>query len=94
MPAGRPRNAAVVGLAKRASKGAAAVGLRRWRSRIKRSTVVRSALYRQYRDDKPRLDPQLRDELRKGFADEVARLDRLLGRPVSETWGYDAAEVS
>jgi hypothetical protein len=94
MPAGRPRNAAVVGLAKRASKGAAAIGLRRWRSRIKRSTVVRSALYKQYRDDKPRLDPQVRDELRKSFADEVARLDRLLGRPVSETWGYDAAEVS
>ncbi|WP_151081405.1 sulfotransferase domain-containing protein [Nocardioides cynanchi] len=94
MPAGRPRNAAVVGLAKRASKGAASLGLRRWRSRIKRSTVVRSALYKQYRDDKPRLDPSVRDELRAGFADEVARLDHLLGRPVSQTWGYDPAEVS
>jgi hypothetical protein len=88
MPAGRPRNAAMVGLAKRASRTAASVGLRRWRSRIKRSTMVRSALYRQYRDDKPRLDPAVAAELRRGFADEVARLDDLLGRSVSERWGY------
>jgi Sulfotransferase domain len=94
MPAGRPRNAMVVGAAKRASKVAATVGLRRWRSRIKRSTAVRSALYRQYRDDKPRLEPGIAAELRTGFAEEVARLDDLLGRPVSEVWGYDAAEVS
>jgi hypothetical protein len=94
MPAGRPRNATMVGLAKRASKVAASVGLRRWRSRIKRSTAVRSALYRQYRDDKPRLEPTLGLELRRGFADEVARLDGLLGRPVSEVWGYRSAELS
>jgi hypothetical protein len=94
MPAGRPRNATMVGLAKRASKVAASVGLRRWRSRIKRSTAVRSALYRQYRDDKPRLEPTLGLELRRGFADEVARLDGLLGRPVSEIWGYRSAELS
>jgi hypothetical protein len=94
MPAGRPRNAAMVALAKRGSKAAASVGLRRWRSKIKRSTAVRSALYKQYRDDKPRLDPQVGAELRKGFADEVARLDHLLGRPVSEVWGYDASQLS
>jgi Sulfotransferase domain len=88
MPAGRPRNATMVGMAKRASKVAASVGLRRWRSRIKRSTMVRSALYKQYRDDKPRLDPALAEQLRRGFADDVARLDELLGRSVSERWGY------
>ncbi|HET9841618.1 MAG TPA: sulfotransferase domain-containing protein [Nocardioides sp.] len=92
MPAGRPRNAGMVGLAKRASKLAASAGLRRWRSRIKRSTMVRSALYKQYRDDKPRLDPALAAELRSGFADEVARLDVMLGRPVSERWGYTTVE--
>ncbi|HET7072105.1 MAG TPA: sulfotransferase domain-containing protein [Nocardioides sp.] len=92
MPAGRPRNAGMVGLAKRASRLAASVGLRRWRSRIKRSTMVRSALYKQYRDDKPRLDPALAAELRAGFADEVARLDVMLGRPVSERWGYTTVE--
>jgi hypothetical protein len=91
MPAGRPRNATVVGLAKRASRVAAATGLRRWRSRIKRSTMVRSALYKQYRDDKPRVDPTLAAELRRGFVDEVAQLDELLGRPVSERWGYTSA---
>jgi hypothetical protein len=73
---------------------AASIGLRRWRSKVKRSTVVRSALYKQYRDDKPQLDPSLGAELRKGFAGEVARLDDLLGRPVSEVWGYDPAQVS
>jgi hypothetical protein len=92
MPAGRPRNAGMVGLAKRASKLAASAGLRRWRSRIKRSTMVRSALYKQYRDDKPRLDPALAAELLSGFAAEVARLDVMLGRPVSERWGYTTVE--
>ncbi len=94
MPAGRPRNSAMVGMAKRASKMAASVGMRRWRSKIKRSTVVRSALYKQYRDDKPRLDPAVAAELRRGFADEVARLDALLGQPVSERWGYTSAQVN
>jgi len=94
MPAGRPRNTVMVGLAKRASKLAASVGMRRWRSRIKRSTVVRSALYKQYRDDKPRLDPVVAAELRQGFADEVARLDELLGLPVSVRWGYTSAQVN
>ena len=94
MPAGRPRNTAMVRLAKRASKVAASVGMRRWRSKIKRSTVVRSALYKQYRDDKPRLDPAVAAELRRGFAEEVARLDELLGQPVSERWGYTSAQVN
>jgi hypothetical protein len=94
MPAGRPRNTTLVAAAKRASRAAASVGLRRWRSRIKRSTVVRSALYRQYRDDKPRLDPAVAAELRTTFAAEVARLDDLLGRSVSQVWGYDPAQVS
>jgi hypothetical protein len=91
MPAGRPRNATVVALSKRASKAAASVGLRRWRSRIKRSTMVRAALYKQYRDDKPRLDPALDAQLRESFADEVSGLDGLLGRSVSEQWGYTTA---
>jgi hypothetical protein len=94
MPAGRPRNAAAVGLAKRASKVAASVGLRRMRSKVKRSTVVRSALYKQYKDDKPRLDPAIAVELRRGFGDEVGRLDEILGRPVSAQWGYTSTGVS
>jgi hypothetical protein len=93
MPAGRPRNATMVRLAKGASKGVASLGLRRWRSRIKRSTRVRSALYKPYRDDKPRLDPAVGAELRRGFAEEVARLDELLDRPVSERWGYSSSHL-
>ena len=94
MPAGRPRNGTMVSLAKRASKAAASVGMRRWRSKIKRSTMVRSALYKQYRDDKPQVDPALAVELRRGFADEVTRLDALLGRSVSQQWGYSSAQVT
>ncbi|MDX6360575.1 MAG: hypothetical protein QOH37_3629, partial [Nocardioidaceae bacterium] len=94
MPAGRPRNAVLAGAAKRGSKIAASIGLRRWRSKIKRSTMVRSALYKQYGDDKPRLDPALGADLRRDFADEVARLDTMLGRSVSEVWGYDSAQIS
>jgi hypothetical protein len=56
--------------------------------------MVRSALYKEYRDVKPRPDPDLGLELRRGFAEEVARLDDLLGRPVSEVWGYRSAELS
>jgi Sulfotransferase domain len=93
MPAGRPRNAVMAGLAKRASKGTASLGLRRWRSRIKRSTMVRSALYKPYRDDKPSLDPAVGAELRNRFADEVAALDELLGRPVSDRWGYGSSHL-
>ncbi|MDP5183782.1 sulfotransferase [Blastococcus sp. BMG 814] len=91
MPAGRPRSAAVAAAAKSASKLAKRTGLRRLRSRVKRSIVVRQALYRPYKDDRPTVDPALAAELRQGFADEVLRLDSVLGRPVSELWGYSSA---
>jgi hypothetical protein len=58
---------------------------------VKRSVLVRQALYRPYKDDRPTVDPALAAELRHGFADEVLRLDSMLGRPVSTTWGYAGA---
>ena len=70
------------------SKLAKQAGLRRLRSRVKRSVMVRQALYRPYREDRPTIDPAVAAELRLGFADEVLRLDSLLGRPVAATWGY------
>ena len=88
MPAGRPRSSAVAAAAKSASKLAKRTGLRGLRSRVKRSVVVRQALYRPYKDDRPTVDPALAAELRLGFADEVLQLDSILGRPVSELWGY------
>jgi hypothetical protein len=88
MPAGTPRITAVAAAAKSASKLAKRTGLRRLRSRVKRSVLVRQALYRPYKDDRPTVDPVLAAELRLGFADEVLRLDSMLGRPVSATWGY------
>jgi hypothetical protein len=88
MPAGTPRSGAVATAAKSVSKLAKRTGLRRLRSRVKRSVVVRQALYRPYKDDRPTIDPGLAAELRRGFAEEVLRLDSMLGRPVAKTWGY------
>jgi hypothetical protein len=88
MPAGTPRSSAVAATAKAMSKLAKRTGLRRLRSRVKRSVVVRQALYRPYKDDRPTVDPTLAAELRLGFVDEVRRLDGMLGRPVSSMWGY------
>jgi hypothetical protein len=90
MPAGTPRSTALATAAKSVSKLAKRTGLRRLRSRVKRSVVVRQALYRPYTDDRPTIDPALAAELRRDFADEVFRLDSMLGRPVSERWGYDS----
>ena len=90
MPAGTARSTALATAAKSASKLAKRTGLRRLRSRVKRSVLVRQALYRPYRDDRPTIDPALAAELRLGFADEVLRLDAMLGRPVSTEWGYSS----
>ncbi len=88
MPAGKARNKAIASAAKSASQTIKKLGLRRLRSRVKRSVVLRSALYRSYTDDKPTLDPAVAAELRREFAAEVTRLDSLLDAPVSQRWGY------
>jgi hypothetical protein len=88
MPAGVARNAALASGAKQASTLAKRVGLRRLRSRVKRSVFLRQALYRPYREDRPQVDPGFAAELRRGFASEVTELDTLLGVPVSQRWGY------
>jgi hypothetical protein len=91
MPAATPRSAAVAAWAKSAAKLAKRTGLARLRSRAKRSRLVRQALYRPYRDDRPTIDPALAAELRVGFVDEILRLDSMLGRPVSQGWGYSTS---
>jgi hypothetical protein len=87
-PAGMPRSAALASGAKSMSKLVKRAGLTRLRSRIKRSRVVRQALYRPYRDDRPTIDPVLAAELRAGFVDEIRRLDSMLGTQISQRWGY------
>jgi hypothetical protein len=87
-PAGRPRNPGVAQAAKSASQLAKRAGLRRLRSRVKRSVLLRQALYRPYRDDRPTVDPALAARLRASFTDEVLALDSLVGAPVSSRWGY------
>ena len=91
MPAGTPRNTAMTTAAKSMSKLAKQAGLRRLRSWVKRSVMVRQALYRPYTDDRPTIDPAVAAELRLGFAEEVLRLDSLLDRPVAATWGYSGS---
>ena len=93
MPAGRPRNYGMAQAAKSASQLAKRFGLRRMRSRVKRSVLLRQALYRPYRDDRPTLDPDLAARLRASFAEEVLALDSLLGEPVSQRWGYAPGQV-
>lgn len=88
MPAGTPRSPVAAGAAKSASRLAKKVGLRRLRSRVKRSTTVRQMLYRPYTDDRPTMDPAVATELRNRFAEEVRALDGLLAQPVSRRWGY------
>jgi hypothetical protein len=88
MPAGTPRSTLLAGSAKSASRFAKRIGVRRFRSRVKRSRMVRQALYRPYTDDKPTIDPGTAAELRSGFAHEVDELDSLLGAPVGQRWGY------
>lgn len=89
MPAGVPRSRVAASTAKSASQLVKRVGLRRLRSRVKRSAAVRQALYRPYADDRPVLDAETEARLREGFAQEVAELDSLLGEPVAQRWGYD-----
>jgi hypothetical protein len=88
MPAGAPRNTVLASTAKSASQLAKRVGLRRLRSRVKRSSTIRQALYRPYKDDRPTIDPILAAELRASMAEEIGRLDDLIGMPVSQRWGY------
>ncbi len=88
MPAGTSRNATVAAGAKAASRFAERAGVRRLRSRVKRSVLVRQVLYRSYSDDRPTMDPAVAANLRREFAPEVHALDALLSRPFSESWGY------
>ena len=92
MPAGVPRSSFAAAAAKSASQLVKRAGLRRLRSRAKRSALVRHALYRPYADDRPLPDADTAAALRRVFATEVAELDRLLDRPVSRRWGYDSPD--
>ena len=89
MPAGVPRSRTAATAAKTASQMVKRLGLRRLRSRVKRSAKVRKALYRPYADDRPTPDPDTVRRLRAGFTDEVADLDKLLGVGISSRWDYE-----
>jgi hypothetical protein len=92
MPAGVPRSNAAAAAAKSASQLVKRAGLRRLRSRVKRSALVRQALYRPYADDRPVLDADTASQLRRIFAPEVAELDHTLDLSVSRRWGYDPSD--
>lgn len=88
-PAGTPRNAALASAAKSTSKLVKRIGLTGLRSRVKRSRLVRQALYRPYREDRPTIDPAVAAELHLQFVDEVARLDSMLGISIAQRWDYE-----
>jgi hypothetical protein len=87
-PAGTARSRGLASAAKHASAVARQVGLRKLRSRVKRSVVIRQLLYRPYADDRPQLDPVVAEELRRVFAPEVEALAPLLGSSLAARWGY------
>ena len=88
MPAGRARNPRAAAAAKAASRLVRRAGLKRLRSRVKRSVTVRQALYRPYADDRPTPPPAVIAELRASFAEEVTALDALVGIPAARRWNY------
>jgi hypothetical protein len=91
MPAGVPRSTLAASATKKASRLVLHLGLRRLRSTIKRSAVVRQTLYRPYREDKPTMAPDTAQDLRRVFAPDVHDLEVLLGRDISRRWGYASA---
>jgi hypothetical protein len=91
MPAGVPRSTLAASATKKASRLVLHLGLRRLRSTVKRSAVVRQTLYRPYKDDKPTMAQDTAQDLRGVFAPDVHDLDVLLGRDISRQWGYSAA---
>jgi Sulfotransferase domain len=92
MPAGVPRSNTAAAAAKSASRLVRRTGLRRLRSRVKRSALVRQALYRPYADDRPVPDADTANQLRRVFAPQVAELDNTLDLSVSRRWGYDSSD--
>lgn len=92
MPAGVPRSSVAAAAAKSASRVVKRAGLRQLRSRVKRSALVRQALYRPYADDRPVLDDDTATQLRRIFAPEVAELDRLLDLSLVRRWEYDVSD--
>lgn len=88
-PAGMPRSAALASAAKSTAKLVKRMGLTGVRSRVKRSRLVRQALYRPYREDRPTIDPALAIELRRKFVEEVGRLDSMLDSMIALRWGYE-----
>lgn len=93
MPAGTPRVPHVAAAAKSVARVMGRLGLRRLRSRVKRSSRMRNALYRPYAGDRPQVDEALARELRRDFAVEVAELEALLPG-VASRWGYDEPGTS
>ena len=91
MPAGKPRYRTLVKLAKRASHLAEKLGLAGLRGRAKRSTLMRSLLYRSYTaKDKPVMLPETRQMLHELFRSEALQLDDMLGTEFCRRWGYDS----
>lgn len=91
MPAAVPRSDAAATAAKKASRLVLRLGLRRFRARVKRSVLVRQTLYRSLADDRPAVPAEVDARLREALSAEVLALDELLGKPVSQRWGYRSA---
>jgi hypothetical protein len=89
LPAGQPRILALALLAKQLSRFAKRVGLAGLRGKVKTSNALRFLLYRPFTDTtRPTMRPETQARLRETMADEVRRLDELLGTDFCRVWGY------
>ena len=83
MPAGVPRSRTAASAAKRQPRLVKRLGLRRLRSRVKRSGRMRQALYRPYTDDEPTIDPATVARFGRGSPGRWPSWTRCSGVPVS-----------
>ena len=91
MPAGRQRWRSLTRTAKLMSRTARKIGLNSLVGKAKTSITIRDVLYREYRQyEKPQIQAATRERLQDEFADEIRRLDRLLGSEFQQLWGYSA----
>lgn len=91
LPAGTPRVRSLAMAAKRVARLADLVGLPQLRGKLKKSRFIRNILYRPFADsEKPTITPDARARLRKMFAPEVQKLDRVAGTDFCKLWDYPA----
>ena len=87
--ASRPRSFTVARLARKVGLKVRQLGRPEIVTEIKSSALLQKALYKEYREDeKPRLEPSLRESLKGLFREDVLELGELLQLDIAAKWRY------